>query len=331
MTGTAARAVLGLAVALVCFAAAAQAQHKPPLLGHYPNKPIRILVGASAGGGTDLVARMVGGKLAENWSANVIVDNRAGGAGVISMNILAQAAPDGYTLSIAGNSFILTGAQGKVAYDAEKAYDAVVQLTAQPYLVVVNPALGISSVKELIAYAASKPGALNYGSSGTGSVIHLGTELLDAMAGISMVHVPYKGVSPALLDATSGRIQVLLANGIAAAPHLKSGRLRAIAVTSRTRTALFPELPTVSESGVPGYELDNMYGVYAPAGVPPAVVGALNAEFGRIVNSPEIKSRLALDGAEAAPPHSAARFRDVYLNELHKWAKFIRTSGIRIQ
>lgn len=298
---------------------------KPP--GGYPGKPIRILVGSSPGGGTDLIARLAAQKLAESWNATVIVENRAGGSGVISMNILAQAAADGYTLSIAGNSLILTGAQGKLAYDIRTAFDAVAQLTSQPYLLLVNPALPARSVKELIAYALGRPGALNYGSSGAGSVIHLGTELMSAMAGIKMTHVAYKGIGPALLDAIRGQIQLLLANGLAAAPHLKSGRLKAIAVTTRRRTSLFPDLPAVSEAGVPGFELSNMYGVYSPSGVPRPIQSALNREFARIVNSAEVKERLAADGAEAAAASSPAQFKKLYRDEIDRWAKFIKRSG----
>lgn len=318
--------------ALACAAVLAHASQPPPArAGGYPGKPIRILVGSSPGGGTDLVARLVGGKLAETLGATVIIENRPGGSGVISMNILAQAAPDGHTLSIAGNSLILTGAQGKLPYDIRTALDAVAQLTSQPYLLVINPSLPVASVKELIAYARARPGALNYGSSGTGSVIHLGTELLASTAGVRLVHVAYKGIGPALIDAMTGQIQMTLSNGLAAAPHLKSGKLKALAVTTARRTALFPDMPTVSDSGVPGYELSNMYGVYAPAGVPNAALATLHDEFGRIMNSPQMKERLAADGAEAAVPMSQARFRSLYLAEINRWERFIKTSGIRIE
>ena len=317
--------------AMACVVVMAHAgQPEPRLPGNYPNKPIRILVGSSPGGGTDLIARLVGQKLAESWNATVIVENRAGGSGVISMNIMNQAAADGYTITVAGNSLILTGAQGKLPYDIRTAFDAVAQLTSQPYLLVVSPALPVASVKDLIAYAAGRPGALNYGSSGAGSVIHLGTELMNSMAGVRMTHVPYKGIGPAILDALRGQIQMLLCNGIAAAPHLKSGRLKAIAVSTRERTRLFPDLPTIAESGIPGYDLNNMYGVYSPSGLPQAVIAALNREFGRIVNSPGVKERLAADGAEAAALHSPAQFRNLYLSEINKWAKFIKSSGIQL-
>jgi len=318
-----------ISLVLACSAIPAHAgQPESGLPVNYPSKPIRILVGSSPGGGTDLVARLVGQRLAESWNANVIVENRAGGSGVISMNIMTQAAADGYTIAVAGNSLILTGAQGKLPYDIRTAFDAVAQLTSQPYLLVVSPALPVMSVKDLVAYAAGKPGVLNYGSSGTGSVIHLGTELMNSMAGIRMTHVPYKGVGPALLDALRGQIQMLLCNGIAAAPHLKSGKLKAIAVSTRARTRLFPDLPTIAESGIPGYDLNNMYGVYSPSGMSRPVLAALNREFSRIVNSPDVKERLATDGAEAAAPNSPAQFRNLYLSEINKWAKFIKSSGI---
>ncbi|MBI4191213.1 MAG: tripartite tricarboxylate transporter substrate binding protein [Betaproteobacteria bacterium] len=321
--------ILG-ATFIACLSVAGHAQQKPQLPNNYPNKPIRVLVGAAPGGGTDLVARLLTQKLAERWNASIIVDNRAGGAGIVAVNIAAQAAPDGYTVIISGNQFITIGAQGAVPYDIRTTFDAVVQLTSQPYLVVVNATVPVNSVQELIAYAKSKPGMLNYGSGGTGTLQHLGVEILNSIVGVKMVHVPYKGVSPALIDAVSGQIQMLFSNGIAAAPYTKSGRLRAIAVTSRNRMQLFPTLPTVAESGVPGYELVNMYGLYAPVGVAPAILAAFNRDFSQIVNSQEFRDKLAADGAEAAAPNSPAEFRALYLREINKWEKFIKTSGIKL-
>jgi tripartite-type tricarboxylate transporter receptor subunit TctC len=307
----------------------AEADRNRPRL--FPSKPIRVLVGASAGGGTDLVARLIGRKLSENWGTTVVIDNRSGGAGVVAMNILAQAPADGHTISIAGNSLILAGAQGKAASDIRATIDGVVQLTSQPYLLVVNPTLPIQSVRDLVAYAKSRAGSLNYGSSGTGSPIHFGTELLCSMAGIKTVHIAYKGVGPALIDAMTGQIQFLLSNGIAASPHLKSGKLKAIAVTTLTRTPFFPQLPTIAESGIPGYEHNNMYAVYAPVAVNPAVLKVLNGEFSRIVNSQEIRDKLAADGAEAAPPMAQGAFRDLYLREIDKWKRFISESRLTLE
>jgi tripartite-type tricarboxylate transporter receptor subunit TctC len=318
------------ATLMACVFTAAYAQQNARLPGNFPNKPVRVLVGAAPGGGTDLVARMLVHKLSERWNANVVVDNRSGGAGIVSMNTLAQATPDGYTVIISGNSFIMIGAQHAVSYDIRTTFDAVVQLTSQPYLVVVNATIPVNSVQELIAYAKSKPGALNYGSSGTGSVIHLGIELLNAMVGVKMVHIPYKGIGPALVDAVGGQIQMLFSNGIAAAPHTRSGKLKALAVSSRNRMQLFPNLPTIAESGVPGYELDNMYALYTPVGVPPAILAAFNRDLSQIANTQEIKDKLAADGAEAAPPNSQAQFKTLYLKEIDKWEKFLKTSGIKL-
>jgi tripartite-type tricarboxylate transporter receptor subunit TctC len=298
---------------------------------NFPSKPIRVLVGASAGGGTDLVARLIGRKLADNWGTTVVIDNRAGGAGVVAMNILAQAPADGHTISIAGNSLILAGAQGKAASDIRSTIDGVVQLTSQPYLLVVNPALPIKSVSDLVALAKSRAGSLNYGSSGTGSPIHLGTELLCALAGIKAAHIPYKGIGPALIDAMTGQIHFLLSNGIAAAPHLNGGKLKAVAVTTLTRTSFFPHLPTIAESGIPGYEHNNMYAVYAPVAVNPAILKAFNGEFSRIVNSQAIREKLAADGAEAAAPMAQGAFRALYLREIGKWQRFIRESRLTLE
>jgi tripartite-type tricarboxylate transporter receptor subunit TctC len=300
-----------------------------PLPAGYPNKSIRAIVGSSPGGGSDIVTRAMAQKLSERLGRPVVVDNRAGGNGVIAMNIVAQSAPDGYTILSAGNLLVLNGAFRKVAYDIRTAFDPVVQTSSQPYLLLVNPTLPAKSLKELIAYAKSKPGALSYGSSGAGSVNHLGSELMKSMAGIDLVHVPYKGNNPVLIDLISGQIQVGFANGISSGPHVRSGKLKAIAVASLQRMLSFPDLPTMSESGLPGFELSNSYGLFAPGGTPPAVLRALNEEVGQIMNSPEMKERLVADGAEPTPVLSPPATRERFVNEITKWEKFIKASGIK--
>ena len=318
---------LGLLLAAsVCAAAHAQS---PP--AGYPARPIRIIIGSAPGGGADIIARAVGQHLAESWGRAVVVDNRAGGGGVIAMELLAQAPPDGYTL-FGGASLIITATpMKKVRFDTRTALTHVVQLTTSPYLVLVPPSLPVNSVKELISYAKSKPNALSYGSAGIGSFAHLGTELFKFMAGgADMVHVPYKGYGQAMTDLMGGQIQFLLTSGLGGAPYVKSGRLKALAVTSVRRLQAFAEVPTVAESGVPEFQLENMHALYAPAGVPPAIVRALNAEAQRIMNSPEMKTRLAAEGAEAAPPNTPEEFHRTFVKQVDLWERFIQRSGVKI-
>jgi tripartite-type tricarboxylate transporter receptor subunit TctC len=218
----------------------------------------------------------------------------------------------------------------KIRYDTRTALTHIVQLTTSPYLVLAPPTLPVNSVKELIAYAKSRPGALSYGSAGVGSIAHLGTELLKFMAGgIDMVHVPYKGYTLAMTDLMGGQIQLLLASGLSGAPYVKSGRLKALAVTSLRRLQGFPDVPTVAESGVPDFQLENMHGLYAPAGVPAAITLALNTEAQRLMQSPEMKSRLAAEGTEAAPPNPPAEFRQTFIKQVNLWERFIQRSGIK--
>lgn len=297
----------------------------------YPIKPLRIIVTVPAAGSVDGVTRAMGQKLSEKIGVPVVVDNRAGGTGTIAMNMVTQAAPDGYTVLSASNSMVLTGVLRKVPYDIRKAFDPVVQMTSGAYVVTINPALRATSLQDLIAYARSKPGAVTYGSPGIGSVIHLSTEQLNfAAGGIRMVHVPYKGNSFAIVDLIAGRIDVLLA-AAGVATHIKSGRLRALAVTSRRRAQAFPDLPTLAEAGLPGIVLENAYGLYAPAGVQPAVLRALNREVSIAMNSAEARERVAADGAEPTPPHTPAEFKASFVSQYDQWDRFIRTSGIRIE
>ena len=297
----------------------------------YPARPIRIIIGSAPGGGADIIARAVGAHLTERWGRPVVVDNRAGGGGVIAMDLLAQAPPDGYTL-FGGASLIITATpMKKINYDTRTALAPVVQLTTSPYLVLIPPSLPVNSIRDLIAYAKSKPNALSYGSAGVGSFAHLGTELFKYLAGgINMVHVPYKGYGQAMTDLMGNQIQFLLTSGLGGAPYVKSGRLKALAVTSVRRLQAFADVPTVAESGVPDFQLENMHALYAPAGVPAPIVNALNTEAQRIMNSPEMKTRLAAEGAEAAPPNTPEEFRRTFVKQVDLWERFIQRSGIKL-
>ncbi len=297
----------------------------------YPDRPLRIIVTVPAAGSVDGVTRAMGQKLAEKLGVPVVVDNRAGGTGTIAMNMVAQSAPDGYTVLSASNSMVLTGVLGKVPYDIRRAFDPVVQMTSGAYVVTVTPALPAASLQELIAYVKSRPGTIAYGSPGVGSVIHLSTEQFNfAAGGLRMVHVPYKGNSYAIVDLIAGRIDVLLA-AAGVATHIRIGRLRALAVTSRQRVQAFPELPTLAEAGLPGIVLENAYGLYAPAGVQPAILRVLNREVSIAMNSAEARDRVMVDGAEPTSPHTPAQFKASFMSQYEQWERFIRRSGIRIE
>ncbi len=317
------------AVMLAVTAMPAHAQQGTLQTTGYPFKPVRILVGSSIGGGVDLAIRPVAQRLSERLGRQFIVENRDGASGAIAMEILAKATPDGYTLYVGGNTMILVGAQKKVPFDIRTSYAPIVRMTSQPYLLLANTAAPFSTVKELIAYAKSKPGAINYGTAGIGSTTHIGTELLKSMVGIDIVNVPYKGNAQALVDMMAGRIQMMFASGVAAGPYVKSGKVKAIALAGLTRMHAFAELPTIAESGVPGYELANSFGLYAPAGTPAAILTLVNREVSEYMNSPEVKARLATEATEAVRPHTPAQFRTEFVNEVNKWEKFFKTSGLK--
>ena len=328
MSNTCGKAIKRMLIIAGCVAGAVHAQAPGRLVESYPSKPVRILVGNAPGGGTDAVARFVGQKLGDRWSRPVIVDNRAGGTGVISMEITAQAAPDGHTLLLGSSTLAINMLLKKVTFDIRKAYAPVVGLTSQPYVVAVNPSLPVNSIKELILYAKSKPGTISFGSPGNGSPAHLGIELLKSMVGIDMLHVPYKGNGPAMIDLISGQIQLLFGTVVSVAPHVRSGRLKALAVTSLHRTQALPELPTVSEAGVPNYDLNNAYGFYAPAGTPAAIVAAINRESNLIISTQEFKARLAADGVEAALPNTPAEFKSAIDRDVARLEKLFSTPGM---
>ena len=299
---------------------------RPP---EYPSRPIRVLVGSSPGGGVDFITRSVAQRLTERWGRAVVVDNRTGAGGVIAVELLARAAPDGYTLYGGGSQVVTATPLGKVPFDTRKVLEPVVQMTSSSYLLVVPAALPVSSVKDLIAYVKARPSS--YGSAGFGSATHLGTELFKFLAGVDMVHVPYKGNGQALNDLIAGQIQMLFTSGISGTPHVKSGRLKALAVSSLKRLPAFPNLPTVSESGVPRFELDNFYGIYAPHGIAPAILNALNNEVAAIMNSPEMAQAIAADGAEVAPPVAPAEFKTKFARQIDMWENFIKRTGIKLQ
>lgn len=300
----------------------AAAQQKP---SGYPNRPVRVLVGTPAGSGSDLMTRAVAQKLSERFGHSVVVDNRPGATGAISLQMGTQAAPDGYTLVALSAQNVTAMLLGTVTTNISKELTPVGMILSQPYLMVATPSLPAASVKELIALAKAKP--LVYASSGVGSVVHLGMELFKSMAAIEMTHIPYKGSGLSMIDVMGGRVNLAITNTLTASPLVRSGKLKTLAITSPQRVQAMPDVPTVAET-VPGYDLRSWYGLLAPNGTPAAVVLTLNREVSAVVNAPEMKERLAADGAEAAPPNTPAQFRALILAETQRWGKIINNLGL---
>jgi tripartite-type tricarboxylate transporter receptor subunit TctC len=309
-----------------CIAAAAHAQQKP---GDYPTKPVRIVIGIAPGGGLDAMTRVGAQKLSERWNQSVIVDNRPGGGTLVAMDIVARAAADGYTLLGASETLMLNGVLNRASYDVRKTFVPIVQLTSQPYMLAVTQSLPVRSVKELITYARSKPGALSYGSQGLGTTGHIGMERFKSMAGVDLVHVPYKGAAPALIDVLSGQIQLMFASTVSTAPHVKTGKLKVLAVTGPRRVQAYPDLPTISESGVPGFELTNSYSFFAPAGTPQPITRTVSRIVGEGMNSPETVKFLAADGSEPAAPATPEEFQAKFERDYAGLEKLIKSSNIK--
>ncbi len=313
-----------LAFLTACIAPAAFAQA-------FPNHSIRLVVPFPAGGTTDILARDVAKRLTETLGQAVVVDNRAGAGGNIGADIVAKSAPDGYTLLMGtvGTHAINPSLYAKMPYDHVKDFVPVVLVAGVPNVLVVNPSVPINSVADLIKMAKAKPGSINFASSGSGTSIHLSGELFKTMTGVDMTHVPYKGSSPALTDLMGGQVQVMFDNLPSSLALIKSGKLRAVAVTSLKRAPALPDVPTVAESGVPGFEASSWFGILAPAGTPAPIVAKLNAEVNQWLQSPEGKAQLLAQGAEVAggPPD---RFVAHIRAESDKWAKVVKASGAKV-
>jgi tripartite-type tricarboxylate transporter receptor subunit TctC len=302
----------------------------PSLAQTYPSKPIRLIVPFPPGGGNDIMARTVGQKLTESTSQQVVIDNRGGAGGNIGAETAAHALPDGYTLFLGGVGSHGTnpGLQAKLPYDPVRDFAPITLIAAAPLIVVVHPSLPVKSIAELIQYAKARPGQLNFASSGTGSIAHLAPEMLIAMAKIQMTHVPYKGTGPALVDLLGGQVQLMMNSAVSMLPQIRGGKLRAIAATGARRLAALPDLPTVAESGVPGYNVASWYGMLAPAQTARAIIDKLNREVVAIMRLPELRERLAADGAEAVG-NSPDEFAAYIKRELARWAAVIKGAGLR--
>jgi len=297
----------------------------------YPAKPIRLIVPFAPGGGTDITARTIALKLTEAWGQTVVADNRAGANGTIGVDIAVKSPPDGYTLTMISSSHsVNVSLYSKLPYDLIKDLAPITQATTQPYALVVHPSVPAKSVKELIVLAKAKPGTINYGSSGTGGLSHLSGALFASLAGLNITHIPYKGGAPAMTDVIAGQIQMLFSTILQSHAHIKAGRLRALAVTTAKRSRGAPELPTMQEAGVAGYEVAGWYGVLAPAGTPQTIIAKLNGEIVRILQLPDVKERLSADGSEPVG-NTPAEFGAHIKQEIAKWAKVVKEAGIRAE
>jgi len=301
----------------------------PAYAQDYPRRPVRLIVPFPPGGGNDIVARAVAQELGKSLGQQLVVDNRAGAGGAIGAELAARSPADGYTLFLGGvgSHVVNPSLQAKLAYDPIRDFAPVTLIASAPSVLVVNPSLQATSVAEFTALAKANPGKLNYASNGNGSSAQLAAVLYESMAGVRMVHVPYNGVAPALVDLMSGEVQLMFGTLVAILPHIKAGRLRALAVTGRNRTALLPEVP---ESGLPGYEAGSWYGILAPAGTPSAIVARLNAEINNAIRQPEVRERLAAEGAEViggTPGDFASHIKA----ELSRMGKLMREAGIRME
>ena len=295
---------------------------------NYPARPLRLIVPTAPGGGTDFTGRLVAAKLSETMGQQVVVENRGGGGGSVGADNAAKATPDGYTLllgSIATHA-VNPALYKKLPYDHLKDFASVSLIGTVPNALVVHPSLPVKSMQEFITYAKANPGKINYGSSGVGSPPHLSMELLRSMTGINLVHVPYKGAGPALADLLGGQVQAMCTSLAGLINFVKSGRVRALGVTTAKRNPQLPDVPTIVESGVPGYEVTIWYAVFAPVATPKAIVDKLNAEMVKALNSSEMKERMALQGMDPAPSTPAELTAFVKV-ETAKWAKAAKDSG----
>jgi len=315
---------------ITTIAAAALAAAVPVLTAaDYPSKPIRFIVATAPGGGTDFVARLMGHKLAEALGQQVIVDNRPGAGSTLGYELGVRAAPDGYTFTMITPSYAINPSLYSLRFDPLNDFTPVIPVARGPYVVVVHPSLPVKTVQELIALAKAKPGQIIYGSSGQGAIVHLTTELFLNMAGVKMTHVPYKGGGPAMTDLIAGHIQLVFATSQVGLPQAKAGRLRALAVTTPERIAAEPDLPTVAESGVPGYEVTNWHGLIGPKGVPQAIVERLNSEMTKIIKLKEMDDRLQADGMSPAGGTPEQLYEQIR-KEIEQWRQVVARAGIRI-
>jgi len=297
----------------------------------YPDRPVRVLVPFPAAGGTDILARLFLQKVSERLGANFVIDNRAGAGGTIGTEIVAKAPPDGYTILVCSSSHTINpSVYKKLGYDPIRDFAPVTMIASGPGLLVVHPSVPARNVKELIALAKAKPGQLIYASAGNGTPPHLAAELFKSMAGIDMVHIPYKGNVPAFVDLISGAVQVSFPTITSGLPQVRAGKLRGLGVTSKERSSVMTEVPTIAESGLPGYESTTWYGMLAPAGTPATVVRTLHDQMVAVLKLEDIREKLLVQGLEPVG-NSPAEFSSVIASELTKWRKVVAAAGMKAE
>jgi tripartite-type tricarboxylate transporter receptor subunit TctC len=316
-----------LAGAALAYHGVAIAQDKP---AGYPAKPIRLVVAVAPGAGADAIARAVAQMLTDRWGQNAVVDNRSGGGGVIATELVANAAPDGYTLLSQGDTVLYQGAQKRVPFDVLKAFDPVVSTSTQPYILLVNLGLPIKSIKDMIAY--SKTRTLDYsGSTGIGSPVHLSMERFALLSGARLLYVPYKGSAPAIIAVIGGEIHMAVASSIAASSAMRTGKVRALATLGLTRVPTMPDLPTVAEQGFPGFKITNRYNLWAPAGTPREIIAAINRVVSEGMHSPQMAKRLEADGSQPAEHMTPGQLKATMARELAEIEQQLKQLNIKIQ
>jgi tripartite-type tricarboxylate transporter receptor subunit TctC len=314
-------AVIALLLGTLATGAAAQ--------GTYPQRPVRLIVPLAAGGGMDTITRALAARLTESMGQTVVIDNRGGGGGTVGAELAASAPPDGYTLLMMSATAVIRPLMYEnTRYDIARDFVAISQVTSQPYVLTVNPAVPAKSLQDLISFAKTNPGKLNYASAGQGSIIHLTSELFNRVAGVKTVHVPYKGIGAAYPDILANNVQMVFASIVSVLPHLKGQRLRAVAVTGPSRSKSIPEVPTANEAGAKGFVVTNWYGLVAPARTPQPIVERLNRDVMKVVHDPELAQRYAADGAEGVGS-TPQQFASHIKAEHDKWAKLVKETGIR--
>lgn len=310
-----------MAVAAECAIAAA---------GEFPSKPVRIISPYPPGGGNDIVSRIIAENLTQQWGQNVIVDNRPGAGGNVGTEAAAKAAPDGYTMVMGSLSHPINASlYSRLPFDPVADFAPITLIASGSYILAAHPSLPVKDVKSLVALVKSRPGQINYGSAGNGSGGHLGMELFKLMSGAEIVHVPYKGTAPAMIDTIAGQVSLDMDNMLALLPHVKANRLRALAVTSLKRSALLPDVPTMDESGYRGFEVSPWFGTLAPAGTPKEIIARINRDTVKILNVPKVRERLLAQGAEIVG-NTPEQFLKYLKAEVQKWAKVVKATGARV-
>ncbi|MCW5603657.1 MAG: tripartite tricarboxylate transporter substrate binding protein [Burkholderiales bacterium] len=320
------RSVLCAAIGMAGTALAVDAQAQI-----YPARPIRMICPFPPGGTTDVVARLVAQRLTEAWGQQAVVDNRPGAGGIIGTEIVAKATPDGHTVLLGSitTHAVNPALYKKLSFDPVRDFAPVSLVVSSPQLLAVHPSVAAKSVKDLLALAKAKPGQLNYASAGAGTSPHLTFELFKSMAGIDVMHVPYKGTGPAITDLLGGQVQMMITGVVALMPHVKSGKLRGLGVTSAKRVAALPDLPTVIESGITGFDVNSWFGVFLPGGTPKSIVTKMNAEIQKMLAIPEVRQRLTALGADPAASNTPEEFAVYIQSEMSRWGKVVRDTGAR--